>query len=168
MLEVCIRSCARRPTTVRRYSLTFGITRKKGCRFRRKPAPNPVDAATELVVSGVVEGVQYTVLIDPGSHVFALAPSSFLEDKELTFAARPLQITVADGRCIAGGTHGAPVSMPMPVKRQGILCEDVFVYKADVVEHVILGSHFCKWYGLTIDPVPHQCLCYRCVMRRLS
>ena len=38
-----------------------------------------------------------------------------------------------------------------------ILCEDVFDYKADVVEHVILGYPFCKSYGLTIDPV-RDCL----------
>ena len=148
MLEVCIRSCAMRPAIVRRYSLTCGMTRKKVCRFRRKPAPTQVDGATELVVSGVVEGVQYTLLIDPGSQVFALAPSSFFEDKELTLAARPLQITVADGSRIAGGTHGATVSIALPVEHHGrmteILCEDGFVYKADVVEHVILGYPVCK------------------------
>ena len=87
MLEVCIRSGVMRPAAVRRYSLTCGMTRKKVCRFRRKPALNQVDGATELVVSGVVDGVQYTVLIDPGSQVFALAPSSFFENKTLTLAA---------------------------------------------------------------------------------
>ena len=148
MLEVCIRSGVMRPAAVRRYSLTFGMTRKKVCRFRRKPALNQVDGATELVVSGVVDGVQYTVLIDPGSQVFALAPSSFFENKMLTLAARPLQITVADCSCIAGGTHGATVSKALPVEHHGrmieILCEDVFVYKADVVEHVILGMLFAS------------------------
>ena len=64
--------------------------RKKVCRFRCKPAPTQVDGATTLVVSGVVEDVQYTVLIDPSSQVFALAPSSFFENKEFTLAARPL------------------------------------------------------------------------------
>ena len=158
MLEVCIRSCAMRPATVRGYSLTCGITRQNVCRFRRKPAPTQVDGATELVVSEVVEGVQYTVLIDPGSEVFALAPSSFFENKELTLAARPLQITVADGSRIAGRTHGATVSIGLPVEHHGrmaeIRCEDVFVYKADVVERIILGYPFSKSYGLTIDPVP--------------
>ena len=85
----------------------------------------------------------------------------FFKNKELSLAARPLQITVADGSCIAGGTHGATVSGVVPVKHHGrmteILCEDVFVYKADVVEHVILGYPFCKSYGLTIDPV-RDCL----------
>ena len=161
MLEVCIRSGVMRPAAVRRYSLTCGMTREKVCRFRRKPALNQVDAATELVVSGVVDGVQYTVLIDPGSQVFALAPSSFFENKMLTLAARPLQITVADGSHIAGGTHGATVSIALPVEHHGrmmeILCEDVFVYKADAVEHVILGYPFCKSYGLTIDSV-RDCL----------
>ena len=137
------------------------MTRKKVCRFTRKPAPTQVDGATELVVSGVVEGVQYTVLTNPGSQVFALAPSSFFKNKELTLAARPLQITVADGSRIAGGTHGATVSVALPVEHHGrmteIFCEDVFVYKADVVEHVILGYPFCKSYGLTIDPV-RDCL----------
>ena len=70
MLEVCIRSCALRPATVRRYSLACGITRKKVCRFRRKPAPTQVDGATTLVVSEVVEGVQYTVLMDSSAKVF--------------------------------------------------------------------------------------------------
>ena len=161
MLEVCIRSGVMHPAAVRRYSLTCGMTRKKVCRFRRKPALNQVDGATELVVSKVVDGVQYTVLIDPGSQVFALAPSSFFEKKMLTPAARPLQITVADGSRIAGGTHGATVSIALPVEHDGrmieILFEDVFVYKADVVEHVILGYPFCKSYGLTIDPV-RDCL----------
>ena len=64
LLEVCILSCAMRPATVRRYSLTCGMTTRQVCRFRRKPAPTQVDGAMELVVSGVVEGVQYTVLIE--------------------------------------------------------------------------------------------------------
>ena len=158
MLEVCLRSCAMRPATVGRYSLTCGMTRRKVCRFRRKPALTQVDGATDLVVSGFVEGVQYTVLIHLDSQVFALAPRSFFEDKELTLAAPPLQITVADSSRIAGGTHGATVSIAsLPLEHQGrmteILCEDVFVYKADVVAHLILGYPFCKAYGLTIDPV---------------
>ena len=143
MLEVCIRSCALRPATVGRYSLAWGMTRKKVCRFRRKPAPTQVDCATELAVSGVVEGVQYTVLIDPGSQVFALAPSSFVKNKELTLAARPLQIKVAEGSGITGGTHGATVSIALPVEHHGrmteILCEDVLAHKADVVGRVILA-----------------------------
>ena len=73
-------------------------------RFRRTPAPAQVDGAPELVVSGVVEGVQYTVLIDHSSQVFALGPSSFFEDKVLTLTAHPVQIRVADGSAIAGGT----------------------------------------------------------------
>ena len=157
MLEVCIRSCALRAATVRRYSLACGMTRKKMCRFRRKPPPTQVQCATELVVSGFVEEVQYTVWIDPGSQVFALAPDSFFKNKELTLAARPLQITVADGGRIPGGTNGATVSIALPVEHHGgmteIFCEDVFVYKGDVVEHVILGYPFYESYGLTIDPV---------------
>ena len=150
MPEVCIRSCALRPCTVRRYSLACGMTKKTVCRFRRKQAPTQVDGATDLVVSVVVEGVQYTVLIDPGSEVFALASSSFFKNKELTLAARPLQITVADGSRIAGGRHGARVSIALPVELHGrmteIVCEDVSVYKADVVEHVIVGYPLCKSY----------------------
>ena len=161
MLEVRIRSCAPRPATVRRCSLACGMTRKKVCKSRRKPAPTQVEGATELVVSGVVEGVQYKVLIDPGSQAFELAPSLFFKNNEFTLAARPLQITVADGSRIAGGTHCAMVSIALRVEHHGrmteILCEDVFVYKADVVEHVILGYPFCKSYGLTIDPV-RDCL----------
>ena len=88
MLEVCIRSCAMRPANVRRFSVTCGMSRKKLCGLRRKPAPTQVDGGTELVVSGVVEGVQYTVLIDPGSQVIALAPSSFFDDNVLTLAAQ--------------------------------------------------------------------------------
>ena len=49
------------------------------------------------------------------------------------------------------------VSNALPVEHHGrmteIPCKDVFVYKADVVEHVILGYPFCKSCGLTIDPV---------------
>ena len=105
--------------------------------------------------------MQYTVLIDAVSQVFALAPSSFFENKELTLAARPMQITVADGSCIAGGTHGATVTIALPVEHHArmteILCEDVFVNKGNVVEHVILEYLFCKSYGLTIDPV-RDCL----------
>ena len=87
ILEVCIWSCAMGPATVRRYSLVCGMTRERVCRFRRKPAPTEVDGATELVVSGFVERVPHTVLIDPGSQVFALAPSSFFKNKELTLPA---------------------------------------------------------------------------------
>ena len=59
---------------------------------------------------------------------------------------------MTDGSRIAGGTHGATVFIALPVEHHGrmteILCEDVFVYKANVVKRVILGYTFCKWYGL--------------------
>ena len=33
-----------------------------------------------------------------------------------------------------------------------VVCERVFVYKADVHQHLIVGYPFCKAYGLMVDP----------------
>ena len=53
------------------------------------------------------------------------------------------------------------MSIALPVEHHGrmteIRLEDVFVYKADVVDHIILGYHFCNSYGLTTDAV-RDCL----------
>ena len=73
-------------------------------------------------------------------------------------ARRSLRITVADGERIKGGTHGAVVDLGVQIHDcQGqlvqVVCEQVFVYKADVHEHLIVGYPFCKAYGLMPDPV---------------
>ena len=91
-----------------------------------------------------------SMLIDLGSEVLALAPECFFWGCTLDLARRPLCITVGNGDRISGGTHGAVVDLSVqPVQ---VVCETVFVYKADVQEHLIVGYPFCKAYGLMVDP----------------
>ena len=139
------------------------VRRKQAHVLRRKPA-DLGQSLTELVVpvrirfsDGATE-LSTSMLVDLGSEVLALAPESFFQGRQLVSARRPLRITVANGERIKGGTHGAVVDLGVQIHDcQGqlvqVVCEQVFVYKADVHEHLIVGYPFCKAYGLMVDPV---------------
>ena len=49
------------------------------------------------------------------------------------------------------------MSLGLPAKVNGafaeVVCENLFVYKSNVGDHVIVGDPFCKAYGLTMDPM---------------
>ena len=98
-----------------------------------------------------------SMLMDLGSEVLALAPESLFQGCTLELARCPLRITLANGERISGGTHGAVVDLSVQIREcqdqpAQSLCEKVFVYKADVQEHLIVGYPFCKAYGLMLDP----------------
>ena len=81
-----------------------------------------------------------SMLIDLSSEVLAFAPESFFRGCTLELAGRPLHFTVANGERISGGTHGAVVDLGVQIRDcqdqpVQVLCEKMFVYKADVREH---------------------------------
>ena len=145
-----------RPTAV--------IKRCKQTHVLQRKAADVGRSLTELVLpvriqffGGQRQELGGSMLIDFGSEVLALAPESFFWGCTLELARRPLRITVANGERISGGTHGAVVDLSVQIRDcqdqpVQVVCEKVFVYKADVQEHLFVGYPFCKAYGLMVDP----------------
>ena len=112
------------------------------------------------------------MLIDLGSEVLALAQESFFWGCTLELARRPLRNTVANGERGYGGTHGVVVDLNVQVRDcqdqpVQVVCEKVFVYKADVQEHLIVGYPSCKAYGFMVD-FTRDLRLMLCVVRRMA
>ena len=145
-----------RPTAV--------IKRCKQTHVLQHKAADVGKSLTELVLpvrihfsGGQWQELGGSMLFDLVSEVLALAPESFFRGCTLELARRPLRITVANGERISGGTHGAMVDLSVQIRDcqdqlVQVVCEKVFVYKADVQKHLIVGYPLCKAYGLMVDP----------------
>ena len=144
-----------RPTAVIKRCKQTHVLQRKAAALGR--------SLTELVLpvriqfsGGQRQELSGSMLIDLGSEVLALAPESFFWGCTLELARRPLRITVVNGERISGGTREA-VDLSVQIRDcqdqpVQVVCEKVFVYKADVQEHLIVGYPFCKAYGLMVDP----------------
>ena len=140
------------------------IRRGKQEHVRRRTQAEVGQSLTEVVVpvrvkisASTLQELSSLMLIDFGCEVLAPAPQAIFQGRALELARRPLRITVANGERINGGTHGAVVNLSVQLQDCSdqpvqVVCERVFVYKADVHEHLIVGYPFCKAYGLMMDP----------------
>ena len=140
------------------------IRRGKQEHVRHRTQADVKQSLTELVVrvrvksfGGTSQELSSCMLTGLGSEVLALAPEAFFQGRALELARCPLRITVANGERINGGTHGAVVDLSVQIQDCSnqpvqVVSERVFVYKADVHEHLIAGYPVCKAYGLRVDP----------------
>ena len=165
LTEVTLSACTRTLHSCQEpWKPTAVIKRCKQTHALQRKAADVGRSLTELVLSvriqfsgGQRQELSGSMLIDLVSEVLALAPESFFWSRTLELARRPLPITVANGERISGGTHGEVVDLSVQSRdRQDqlvqVVCKKVFVYKADVQEHLIVGYPFCKAYGLMVDP----------------
>ena len=147
-----------------RWQAVALIGRGKEEHIMRRTQADVGQSLTELVVpvrvnssGGTSQELSSSMLIDLSSEVLALGPGAFFQGRALELARRPLRITVANGERRNGGTHGAVVDLSVQIQDCSnqpvqVVCERVFVYKADVHEQRIVGYPFCKAYGLMVDP----------------